>query len=107
SDVVVLVSAIEPFVRRVPCMFQAAIIVITVSPRHRAVGGIAAADVGVLVIHVVERVSGGPEPSIVADLLAGGVAIRHALACTPGAISDVGSKAGEILRVLIGPDVLR
>src|SRR6185369_3660943 len=57
--VIILVSAIEPFVGRIPGCLHATIVVIVKRPGHRAVGWIRTADVEVLVIHVVERVRGG------------------------------------------------
>ena len=100
---IVLMGAIEPLVRGIPGVLQSAIVVVAVIPRHGAVRGIATADVRVLVIHVVEGVRRWLQAGVVSRLLAGSIAIRHALACTPGSISDVGSEAGQVLRVLIGP----
>src|SRR5215204_4759595 len=101
---IILVSTIEPVVTRVPGVFQTTIVVIPIAPGHRAVGGIAATHIRVLVIHVVERVRGRLQTLIVGCFLTRGVAIGHALACAPRTVGYVRSEAGHALRVLIGPE---
>src|SRR5262245_31607203 len=103
---IVLVGPIEPLVSGIPSVLQSAVIVISIGPRHRAVGWVTTTYVRVLVIHVVERARGWLQLRVVGRLLARSIAIRHALACAPGAIADVGGEAGQVLRVLIGPSVI-
>src|SRR5215213_4305325 len=73
-------------------------------PGYCAIGRMRTAGVDVLVIHVVKRIGCRLQARIEGSLLAGSVAVGHALAPTPGSIRDVRGKAGYVLCVYIGPD---
>src|SRR5438132_10563156 len=77
-------------------MMQPSIIIVIVSPGHRTVvwGG---GDAGVRVVHVIEYVTRRLHPRVVADRIAHRVAVGHALARAPRAISYVRGKAGYVL----------